>query len=192
LSPQKVENTLCKSHLIHQACVFGDEKEYLVAVVKPNMELAHQNGYSKQDMIDLVGSAIAGFAHTNVLSTTSTTLMSYETPRKFLLIHEPFTRDNGMINVGDKTVRGEVYKRYQVEIDALYSPEAVSRWEGVSLDETKPIVCSPSSAMSQESSHVPVQIPSFQQVLVSLNSFSEAELDMLAKNIEQIKKRQEI
>jgi hypothetical protein len=43
---------------------------------------------------------------------------------------EPFTRENGMINVGDKTVRGAVYQHYKEDIEFLFTEKGVSCWQG--------------------------------------------------------------
>lgn len=59
----------------------------------------------------------------------------YNFPSHF--IGEPFSRENGMINVGDKTVRGEVYKRFKDDIEFLFTPEGKSKWEGATELNTK-------------------------------------------------------
>ena len=101
ISPSKIENILCLNSLIKQSFVYGDKKNYLVALIVIDKEVS-------QEKIKLIIENI----------NKSLTLM--EKIRKFLLIYQEFTIENGMLTPTLKLKRKEIIKNYKQQLENLY------------------------------------------------------------------------
>lgn len=101
IAPQKIENTLQIEDAIAQACIFGDRRNYLVALI------VKQEGVSD----DAVHQAIARCnQHFN----------NHERIRHYHIIHDAFTIENGMMTPSYKTKRYAILEYYRDIIDGLY------------------------------------------------------------------------
>ena len=78
ISPSKIENILCLDELIKQSLVYGDKKNYLVALIVADKK-------TKKETIQAV------------LERINKSLTLIEKVKKFILIHEEFTIINGML-----------------------------------------------------------------------------------------------
>ena len=83
ISPSKVENILCLNEFIKQSFVYGDKKNYLVAIIVTEKEI-------NKDKIKLI------------IENINKNLTLIEKIKKFILIHEEFTIENGMLNTNIK------------------------------------------------------------------------------------------
>ena len=101
ISPSKIENILCLNQLIKQSFVYGDQKNYLVAIIVCNEEI-------DKEKIKLV---IENINHN---------LNLIEKIKKFILIHDEFTIDNGMLTPTLKLKRKEITKNYKQQLENLY------------------------------------------------------------------------
>lgn len=61
------------------------------------------------------------FLETEIVNQLKTTYGSYEIPRKFIFIPEPFSLENSMLTQTMKLKRSKVFEKYQKQIDALYA-----------------------------------------------------------------------
>ncbi|MRR17427.1 MAG: hypothetical protein EG826_13320, partial [Deltaproteobacteria bacterium] len=61
------------------------------------------------------------FLEKEIVDQLKTTYGSYEIPRKFIFIPEPFSLENGMLTQTMKLKRSKVFEKYQKEINALYA-----------------------------------------------------------------------
>ena len=86
---------------IEQAVVFGDNKPFLIAL------LVVQDSSNKSK-------------YTELIKKINTSLNSLERIRKFLLLKEKFTYENGFLTQTHKIKREEVYLSYKDEIEKLY------------------------------------------------------------------------
>ena len=101
ISPSKVENILCLNQLIKQSFVYGDKKNYLVAIIVCDKEI------SKEKIKP-------------VIENINNRLTSIEKIKKFILINDEFTIDNGMLTPTLKLKRKVIIKNYLKQIENLY------------------------------------------------------------------------
>ena len=101
ISPTKIENLLCLSENIKQSFVYGDKKNYLVAlIVTENLS----NSKKISDYIDKMNKDVS----------------TIEKVKKFKLITEEFTIENKMLTPTLKLKRKEILKNYKQVIENLY------------------------------------------------------------------------
>ncbi len=101
ISPSKVENILCLNDNIKQSFVYGDKKNYLVALIVTEKE-------NNKEKIKLI------------IENTNKSLTSIEKIKKFVLINEEFTIENGMLTPTLKLKRKEIIKNYKQQLENLY------------------------------------------------------------------------
>jgi long-chain acyl-CoA synthetase len=101
ISPSKIENILCLNDNIKQSFVYGDKKNYLVAILvvekKINKEEINKN-------ITIINKKL------NIV----------EKIKKFIVIDEEFTIDNRMLTPTLKLKRKEIIKNYKQQLENLY------------------------------------------------------------------------
>ena len=101
ISPSKIENILCLNEFIKQSFVYGDQKNYLVALIVTEKEI-------KEDKIK------------KVLENINKNLTLVEKIKKFILINDEFTIINGMLTPTLKLKRKEIIKNYKQQLETLY------------------------------------------------------------------------
>ena len=101
ISPSKIENILCLNELIKQSFVYGDKKNYLVALIVTDKEI-----YKEKIQ--------------KILENINKNLTLIEKIKKFVLIHEEFTINNGMLTPTLKLKRKEIIKNYKQQLENLY------------------------------------------------------------------------
>ena len=103
IAPSKIENLLTLSPEIEQACVFGEQKNYIAALLVLNSE-SKSSDKDIQRYIDEVNKD----------------LTQPEKIKKFIFIDEPFSIENNLMTPTMKVRRHEVQKKYQNQIDQLF------------------------------------------------------------------------
>ncbi len=103
IAPSKIENLLTLSPEIEQACVFGEQKNYIVALLVLNSE-------SKSSYEDIQ----------RYIDEVNKDLTQPEKIKKFIFIDEPFSIENNLMTPTMKVRRHEVQKKYQNQIDQLF------------------------------------------------------------------------
>ena len=104
ISPIKIENDLAKLNFIDQALVYGDNKPFLVSLIVLSSDqktLTNQKIYEGIEKINK-------------------TLSKIEKIKKFIVINEQFTIENGMMTPTLKLKRYKIIKKYQKELEMLY------------------------------------------------------------------------
>ena len=101
ISPSKIENILCLDENIKQSLVYGDKKNYLVALI------VLEKKTSKETLKKIV-------------ENINKDLNLIEKVKKFLIIDKEFTIDNGMLTPTLKLKRKKIVKNYKQEIENLY------------------------------------------------------------------------
>ena len=103
ISPAKIENQLTNSPAIDQCMVYGDGKNYLVALIVPNKEFEGQ----KEKINEIVGEI-------------NKNLTLLEKIKKFHLINESFSIENGLLTPTMKVKRNKVIARYKNILENFY------------------------------------------------------------------------
>ena len=103
ISPSKIENTICNEEKIKQCLVYGDKKNYLVALIVVD----------KKDKND---STIR-----SIIENNNKKLSIIEKIKKFKLIEEEFTIENGLMTPTLKLKRKKIIEKYKQDLENLYS-----------------------------------------------------------------------
>jgi long-chain acyl-CoA synthetase len=110
VAPQPIENALKTSPYILNAMIVGDQRRFVVALIVPNA--------SHEEMAEhpAVRSLIEG-----EVKRLTAHLAQWETIKRFALLPEDFTFDNGNLTFTLKLKRRVVEKNYREIIDKLYT-----------------------------------------------------------------------
>ena len=103
IAPSKIENLLTLSPEIEQACVFGEQKNYIAAL----LVLSSESKSSDEDI-------------QKYIDEVNKNLTQPEKIKKFIFIDEPFSIENNLMTPTMKVRRHEVQKKYQNQIDQLF------------------------------------------------------------------------
>ena len=101
ISPSKIENFLCLNENIKQAFVYGDKKNYLVAIIVLDKEI-------KEEVIK------------KIIEDLNKSLTKIEKIKKFITVNNEFTIQNRMLTPTLKLKRKEIIKNYKQLIENLY------------------------------------------------------------------------
>jgi len=103
ISPAKIENQLSNFIEIDQCMVYGDGKNYLVVLIVPNKEFKGQ----KEKISEIINK-------------TNKNLTLVEKIKKFYLINENFSIENGLLTPTMKVKRNKVVEKYKNILENLY------------------------------------------------------------------------
>ncbi len=104
ISPAKIENMITSATEIDQCMVYGDKKNYLVALIVPNKEFLND-----KDVIN------------KTIETINKKLTLVEKIKKIQLIDESFSIENGLLTPTMKVKRKKVTEKFKKELENLYS-----------------------------------------------------------------------
>ena len=104
ISPVKIENNLIKINFIEQALVYGDNKHYLVSLIVLSANHKDLTNKKIQEEIDIINK----------------NLSKIEKIKKFVIIKEQFTIENGMMTPTLKLKRYKIINKYKIELEKLY------------------------------------------------------------------------
>jgi len=103
ISPAKIENMITNVLEIDQCMVYGDKKNYLVALIVPNKEFLKE-----KEKIN------------SVIEKINKKLTLVEKIKKIQLIDENFSIENGLLTPTMKVKRKKVTEKYKKELENLY------------------------------------------------------------------------
>jgi len=101
ISPSKIENLLCLNEKIKQSFVYGDKKNYLVALI------VTESDQNKKEI-------------EFYLENLNKSLSLVEKVKKFKLIKEEFTINNGMLTPTLKLKRKKILQKFKDDLEKLY------------------------------------------------------------------------
>ena len=104
ISPAKIENMITNATEIDQCMVYGDKKNYLVALIVPNKEFLND-----KEKIN------------KIIEIINKKLTLVERIKKIQLINENFSIENGLLTPTMKVKRKKVTEKYKKELENLYS-----------------------------------------------------------------------
>ena len=103
ISPAKIENMITNEPEIDQCMVYGDKKNYLVALVVPSKDFLQE-----KEKIN------------NVIEKINKKLTLLEKIKKIKLIDENFSIENGLMTPTMKVKRKKVTEKYKNQLEELY------------------------------------------------------------------------
>ena len=103
ISPAKIENMLTNEPEIDQCMVYGDKKNYLVALIVPSKEFLHE-----KEKIN------------KVIEKINIKLTLLEKIKRIQLIDENFSIENGLMTPTMKVKRKKVAEKYKNQLENLY------------------------------------------------------------------------
>jgi long-chain acyl-CoA synthetase len=104
ISPVKIESELTKIEFIEQALVYGDNKPFLVALIVLNNNFKDNNYKIIQEEIEKINKE----------------LTKIEKIKKFLIINNQFSIENGFMTPTLKLKRFKIIQEYKKELEDLY------------------------------------------------------------------------
>ena len=103
ISPAKIENMITNEPEIDQCMVYGDKKNYLVALIVPNKDFLNE----KEEI-------------NKVIEKINKKLTLLEKIKKIQLIDENFSIENGLMTPTMKVKRKKVTEKYKNQLENLY------------------------------------------------------------------------
>jgi long-chain acyl-CoA synthetase len=122
--PAGIEEEICLTPVVQQAVIYGCNRPFNICIVVPDFDVLQNHARKKglptdikalvahQDSVDFIGETI-----TNHLKGK---FAKYAIPKKFLLLAEPFSLNNGMLTQTMKIKRDIVLNKFIDRIEALY------------------------------------------------------------------------
>ncbi|MDC1032688.1 long-chain fatty acid--CoA ligase [Candidatus Pelagibacter sp.] len=104
ISPVKIENDLIKIEFIEQALIYGDNKPFLVAL------LVLSNDKKNLDYQDI----------NDEIENINKNLTKIEKIKKFFIINEQFSIENGFMTPTLKLKRYKIIQKYKIQLEQLY------------------------------------------------------------------------
>lgn len=131
VAPQPIESALKTSPYILNAMVVGDQRKFIVALIVPNpatlsARLAEE-GLKFSSNAELAAHPRAYAVIENEVSRLTAHLAQYESIKRFALLADDFTFDDGTLTFTMKLKRRVVEKQYRDLIDKLYADVAEPR-----------------------------------------------------------------
>jgi long-chain acyl-CoA synthetase len=104
ISPVKIESYLTKINFIEQSLVYGDNKPYLISLIVLSPDQKDTSNEKIKEEINKMNQ----------------NLSKIEKVKKFFVIKEQFTIENGMMTPTLKLKRYKIIKKYQTKFEQLY------------------------------------------------------------------------
>lgn len=124
IAPQPIENALKSSPFILNAAVVGDRRKFISALIVPNFAAvsaaAREQGIVLSQNRDIAESAWAHQLIEKEIHRLTTNFAQYETIKRFVLLSEDFSFDNGSLTYTLKLKRRVIEERYRELIERLY------------------------------------------------------------------------
>ena len=123
ISPSRVEEKLNIEPEISQSMVYGDFKNYLVAIIVPDKEQAllwAKNNNKENSLSTLVKDEDYNKTIKEIISKVNNNLSVIEQVRKFILIDHEFTIENNMMTPTMKVKRYKIKSVFGDQLEKLY------------------------------------------------------------------------
>ena len=123
ISPSRVEEKLNIEPEISQSMVYGDFKNYLVAIIVPDKEQAllwAKNNNKENSLSTLVKDENYNKMIKEIISKVNNNLSTIEQVRKFILIDHEFTIENDMMTPTMKVKRYKIKSVFGDQLENLY------------------------------------------------------------------------
>ena len=131
VAPQPIENALKTSPYISNAMVVGDQRKFVVALVVPNpvtvAAKVTEQGITFASNQEMIASPRVQTLIEGEIKRLTANLAQWETIKRFALLPDDFTFDNGSLTFTMKVKRRVVEQKYSDVIEQLYADVAEPR-----------------------------------------------------------------
>ena len=128
IAPQPIENSLKSSSFIAEAAILGDRRRFVAVLIIPAFsaleEWAVQHGIAFQSREELVADPRVQSLYNSIVEQINQSLAQFEQLKKFLVVSEELSIEDGTLTPTLKLRRRNLEERYQEEIEKLYSSPA--------------------------------------------------------------------
>jgi len=125
IAPQPIEMALIVDPYVDQACVIGDGRKYISALVVPQFGVlesyAITQGITFKDRHDLIGKKEILDLFDTRLALINSKFARYEQIKKIHLLPHGFSPETGELTPTMKMKRRVIYQKYTHEIESMYS-----------------------------------------------------------------------
>lgn len=124
VAPLKVENQLQSSHFIKQSMAVGLNQPYVAALIVPNFEALEtwcreNNVHWTAPQFMALNPKVLKFMESKIEELNGA-LEPHERVKKFTLLHEDWTPENGTLTLTMKLMRDVLKKKFEKEIKAMF------------------------------------------------------------------------
>jgi len=125
IAPQPIESLIAHDPMVLRACVIGDRRKYLVALIVPDFDNLHdwarRNGISASSDEELVKDPRVTAEYTAIAERASAKLARYETIKKVAVLGRDFDPEQGELTPTLKVKRRVVTEHFADVIEDLYA-----------------------------------------------------------------------
>jgi len=125
IAPQPIENLMLASRYIDQIMMIGDRRQFPAALIVPSFENL-EDYFQLQNITFKSRAEMVRDARTHALiegeiNRLSVTLSNYEIIKKFIILENEFTQDDGELTPTLKVKRRIVEQKFSKEIEKIYT-----------------------------------------------------------------------
>ncbi|TAL69837.1 MAG: long-chain fatty acid--CoA ligase [Bacteroidetes bacterium] len=124
IAPQPIENILSQSPYIEHCVLIGDKRDYITALLTPDFEqlkkIADTFGIKYDSPSELIGNDKIIQIIKNDIDRLQVDFAKYERVRKFKLLSQPFTVENGELTPKLSIKRHVVERKFHYLIEEMY------------------------------------------------------------------------
>ncbi|MEX2532115.1 MAG: long-chain fatty acid--CoA ligase [Gemmatimonadota bacterium] len=131
VAPQPIENLLKANRFFDQPVLVGDRQRFITLLVVPDFDAlegwAREHGVSWSERRELLSHPEVQSHVFAEMQREVADLSSFETPKKLLLLEEPFTIEDGSLTPTQKIKRRVVQDRYAEVLDRVYAEASIEQ-----------------------------------------------------------------
>ena len=126
VAPQMIEGLLMLDPIFEQVAVIGDGYKFISALISPNWDIlkkeAHERGLNTERSTTELAQdhEIRRLLHAHI-EQAQVSIANYEMIKRFTILAEPFSMENGELTPTLKIKRNVVYKHYAQAISDMYA-----------------------------------------------------------------------
>lgn len=122
--PVSLEEEICLIPYVQQAVIYGMNKSFNICIIVPDFDVladwARSKGLPTDPRLLVENREVIDLYTQTITNHLKGKFGGYEIPKKFLLLAEPFSLENGTLTQTMKLKRNVVISNLQEKIDALY------------------------------------------------------------------------